>query len=273
MLTFPNAKINIGLSITNKREDGYHDLETIFYPVHFKDALEIIDAKDDATTIKTSGLSIQGNAEHNLVWKAYLLLQRDYPERVKPLSMYLHKIIPMGAGLGGGSADGAFMLSMLNKHFDLEISEEKLIDYALQLGSDCPFFIRNKPAFATGRGEQLSPIALNLAACTIQLICPEIHVSTAQAFAGIKPKTPSFALQSVATLPISEWRRHVRNDFEPTVFKQHPTLQNIKEQLYEQGAVYAAMSGTGATIYGIFNKGESATVTCNVPFSQHLCDE
>ena len=269
MLTFPNAKINIGLSITEKREDGYHNIESIFYPVQIKDALEIIDTRDTETAISMSGLPVSGGLEQNLVWRAYQLLFQDFPEKLKPLSIYLHKIIPMGAGMGGGSADGSFMLSMLNKHFDLQLTEAKLIEYALQLGSDCPFFIINKPCFAKGRGELLEPLlSLDLSQYTIQVICPAIHVRTATAFTNIKPKASSFNLKNINSLKIAEWKNHISNDFEASVFNSHPALESIKTQLYEQGALYAAMSGTGSTVYGIFKKGEQAKIKSGVAFQE-----
>jgi 4-diphosphocytidyl-2-C-methyl-D-erythritol kinase len=270
MLRFPNAKINIGLFITEKRADGYHNLETVFYPVKPADALELIDHDAQTTTIKLSGLEVAGNNEDNLVWKAWQLLQRDFPSQVRPLHIFLHKVIPMGAGMGGGSSDGAFLLCMLNDHFRLGLSTGKLEAYALQLGSDCPFFIRNQPAFAAGRGELLEPLHLDLSDYTLQIICPQIHVSTAAAFKGIKPARPPFNLKEINSLPVSDWKQHIRNDFEDSVFQLHPVLQEIKESLYAQGALYASMSGTGAALYGIFKKGTQATVQAPVPFSTYL---
>lgn len=271
MLTFPNAKINIGLFVTNKRNDGYHDLETIFYPVALKDALEFIATDKQETAIELSGLPVAGDAEKNLVWKALQLLKNDFPEQIKPIAIYLHKVIPMGAGMGGGSADGSFMLKMLNENFDLGLNDQALMDYALRLGSDCPFFILNKPCFAKGRGEQLEPLpGLDLKGYDIQLICPQIHISTATAFSGIRPAAAAFDLTQIAHLPITAWKEHIKNDFELPVFQEHPVLADIKEQLYRQGAQYAAMSGTGSTIYGIFEKGKKAAIHCSVPFSEHI---
>lgn len=270
MLTFPNAKINIGLYVTGKRPDGYHDLETIFYPVQLKDGLEIIDHNVKDNDLKISGLGVGGANDNNLVWKAYYLLQQDFPEKIKPLHIFLHKVIPMGAGMGGGSADGAFMLRMMNDLFQLGLSTQELEQYALQLGSDCPFFIRNQPAFATGRGELLSPVTLDLSSYRIQLICPAIHVNTAAAFKGIMPATPAFDLKNITDLPISEWKENISNDFEQTVFVQHPILKEIKKQLYAQGALYAAMSGTGSTVYGIFEKGKQAVIHTDIPFAEYF---
>jgi 4-diphosphocytidyl-2-C-methyl-D-erythritol kinase len=268
MLTFPNGKINIGLSVTEKRADGYHDLETIFYPVAVKDALEIIDAKENESSLHLSGLSVAGEPDNNLAWKAFQLLLKHFPEKVKPLSIYLHKVIPMGAGLGGGSADGAFMLNMLNEYFHLGLSTASLETYALQLGSDCPFFIRNKTAFAKGRGELLEDIELDLSGYSLQLIYPELHISTAVAFAGIIPKPAAFLLKDITSLPIMEWRDIIKNDFEETLFPKYPVLQQVKEQLYAGDALYASLSGTGSTVYGIFQKGVQATVSIDNPLTQ-----
>lgn len=269
MLTFPNAKINIGLFITAKRNDGYHDLETIFYPVTVKDALEIVDMPQANTSIYLTGLPVAGDQQKNLVWKAYTLLQRDFPEKVGSISIRLHKVIPMGAGLGGGSADGAFMLKMLNDHFKLGADTTQLEKYALELGSDCPFFIKNKAAFASGRGEQLEEIELDLSDYSIQLIYPDIHISTALAFAGITPAPATYPLRSIASLPLEKWKDHIRNDFETSLFPEYPMLRDIKEQLYSQGALYAALSGTGSTVYGIFKKGERAKINSETSVKQH----
>ncbi len=268
MLRFPNAKINIGLFITEKRSDGYHNLETIFYPVNVKDGLEIISAT--STSMHLSGLAVAGDTTNNLVWKAFELLQKDYPELVKPLEIHLHKTIPMGAGLGGGSADGAFMLSMLNDFFKLHLSQIQLEQYALQLGSDCPFFISNKSTFATGRGEMMEAMDLNLSDYTIQLICPELHISTAAAFKGIIPKPAPFYLKEIKALSIDDWKWHVHNDFETTLFPHYPVLKEIKEQLYNQGAIYASLSGTGATVYGIFPKHKKAEIKIGIGFSEFM---
>jgi 4-diphosphocytidyl-2-C-methyl-D-erythritol kinase len=268
MLTFPNAKINIGLFITAKRNDGYHDLETIFYPVAVRDALEIIDIPQVNTSIRLTGLPVAGDQQNNLVWKAYTLLQHDFPGKVFPLSIYLHKVIPMGAGLGGGSADGAFMLKMLNNHFNLGLNTDQLEQYALKLGSDCPFFIRNKAAFASGRGEQLEETDLDLSDYSIQLIYPDIHISTAIAFAGITPAPATYSLRNIPTLPLDKWKDHIRNDFETSLFPEYPLLERLKEQLYAGGALYASLSGTGSTVYGIFKKGEQAAISAETAFKQ-----
>jgi 4-diphosphocytidyl-2-C-methyl-D-erythritol kinase len=271
MLSFPNAKINLGLYVTRKRDDGYHDLETLFYPVPLTDALEILPSAGPETTISLSGLPVAGDPEKNLVWKAFGLLSKAYREKVKPLSVHLHKVIPMGAGMGGGSADAAFMLNMMNELFALDIDKPALAAYALELGSDCPFFIGNKPAFAAGRGELLEPVSLDLSAYSIQIICPLIHVGTADAFRNIVPAEAGFQLKQITTLPADEWRGRISNDFEVPVFKLHPVLQTIKEQLYEQGAIYASMSGSGSSLYGLFPKGQKAKLNVPVTLTEHYC--
>jgi 4-diphosphocytidyl-2-C-methyl-D-erythritol kinase len=266
MLCFPNCKINLGLYITEKRPDGYHDLETVFYPLQLKDALEVVPALK--TKLHLSGKAVAGNDQDNLVWKAYQLLKKDFPA-IPPLDIYLHKAIPMGAGLGGGSANGAFMLRLLNEHCKLGITDTKLAEYALQLGSDCPFFIYNTPQFASGRGEKMEPLSIDLSAFSIQLIYPEVHISTAAAFGMITPKPASFDLRKLTDVPIADWRQYVSNDFETPVFAQHSELAAIKDQLYEQGAIYASMSGSGSTIYGIFPKGRKAVVQISTPLEEH----
>jgi 4-diphosphocytidyl-2-C-methyl-D-erythritol kinase len=258
MLRFPNCKINLGLYITGRREDGYHNLETVFYPVPLRDILEIVPA--DKPQITLSGITVAGNEDDNLVWRAYKLLQKQFPEKVPGLHIYLHKIVPMGAGLGGGSADGAFMLEMINDYWGLRLNKKELAVLSFQLGSDCPFFIYNTPQFATGRGEQMQPVSINLSGYDIQLICPQVHVSTAAAFKMIQPKPAAFDLKKLGELPVSEWKHYISNDFELPVFQQHCSLAEIKKQLYAQGAVYAAMSGSGSCVYGIFEKGKKAVI-------------
>jgi 4-diphosphocytidyl-2-C-methyl-D-erythritol kinase len=270
MIRFPNCKINIGLYVTGKREDGYHNLETVFYPLPFRDVLEIVPAT--APALHLSGHQVAGSTDNNLIWKAFELLQQKFPERVPTLDIYLHKVIPMGAGLGGGSADGAVMLDMLNEYCDLGLSRAQLASMALQLGSDCPFFIYNTPQFAMGRGEQMEGIALDLSGHSIQLICPKVHVSTAMAFSMLKLKPASFDLRKLPELDISEWKDHITNDFELPVFHQHPALSVIKKQLYEQGAIYASMSGSGSAIFGIFPRGKQARIEAGIDFEAHYFD-
>jgi 4-diphosphocytidyl-2-C-methyl-D-erythritol kinase len=263
MIRFPNAKINLGLYITNRRPDGYHDLETVFYPVNLTDSLEIIPAHQTAA-FYPSGLHVAGNMDNNLVWKAYSLLKEKYPEKVGELDVYLLKAIPMGAGMGGGSADGACMLQMVNDFYAVGLSKEELATMALQLGSDCPFFIYNTPQFATGRGEQLQPVEIDLSGFSIQLICPQVHISTAEAFRMITPKPSPFDLRGLGNINVVDWKDKVGNDFEGPIFDAHPELLSIKQQLYTNGAVYAAMSGSGSTIYGLMPKRLKASINTSL---------
>lgn len=249
MISFPNAKINLGLHITEKRTDGFHNLETVFLPVGWSDALEI--AESDELQFTTSGISIFGSPESNLVMKAYSLLRNDF--NLPPLKIHLHKQIPFGAGLGGGSADGAFMLRMLNHTFNLDISQEKLLAYASVLGSDCPFFILNKPAFATGRGEIMNEINLNVKGLYLLLVKPSLEVSTASAFQNVVPQKPAVSLSELISLPVQDWKNNLVNQFESSVFPQYPAILDIKNQLYDMGAVYASMSGSGSCVFGLFN--------------------
>jgi 4-diphosphocytidyl-2-C-methyl-D-erythritol kinase len=258
VVLFPNCKINLGLNIVRKRTDGYHDLETVFYPVALKDALEIIRAEE--TKFETTGFPVSGSTDDNLCIKAYNLLKKDFPG-LPPVRIHLHKAIPMGAGLGGGSADGAFMLKMLDKKFNLDLSEEQLIKYALQLGSDCPFFIINKPSFATGRGEMMTPVELDLSMYSLVLINPGIHVSTKEAFSKLTPTVPSKSIKEIIHQPISSWKDELVNDFEETVFQLHPAIKEIKESLYKKGALYASMTGTGSTVFGFFEKDKEVEFT------------
>ncbi|MBL7717239.1 MAG: 4-(cytidine 5'-diphospho)-2-C-methyl-D-erythritol kinase [Flavipsychrobacter sp.] len=266
MLCFPNCKINLGLYITEKRTDGYHNLETVFFPVPVRDALEVVPAKE--ARLQLSGKAVAGNEQDNLVWKAYELLRQSYPQ-IPALDIYLHKAIPMGAGMGGGSADGAFMLQLINDYSKLGLSKPQLAEYALLLGSDCPFFIYNTPQFAQGRGERMEPLNIDLSAYSIQLICPRVHVSTGKAFSMLTPKPASFDLRSLSDLPVSQWKNNISNDFEAPIFKEYPALADVKQQLYAQGAIYASMSGSGSTIYGIFEKGKKAAVAVNITFDEY----
>ncbi len=265
MLHFPNAKINIGLFVTEKRADGYHNIESVFYPLRqMKDALEVLPAAEGAeSTLRFSGKKIEGEQTNNLVWKAYQLLKNNFPQQVKNIQIHLIKSIPMGAGLGGGSSDGTFMLRLLNKFFELELSDETLTEYALQLGSDCPFFVNNTPQMAKGRGEILSPVDLDLSDYSIQLICPKIHVATALAFSNITVAVPNVSIEKKIKLPLKDWAATIENVFEKTVFEQHSELAIIKQKLYNEGAIYAAMSGTGSALYGIFPKGKTSCFQTN----------
>lgn len=255
MITFPNCKINPGLHVLRKREDGFHDLEMVFYPIALQDALEVVHHPAPSTDVEfsASGLKVDADLADNICIKAYRLLKKDFPE-LPPVKMHLHKAIPVGAGLGGGSADGAFALMLLNKKFNMGIAEEQLMAYALQLGSDCPFFIKNTPCHATGRGEKLENIPLDLSAYKIVLVNPGIHVSTGWAFAQIKPFANRPSIKEIIQLPVSEWRGKLINDFEELVATHYSEIGNIKQTLYQQGAVYASMTGSGSTVYGIFSK-------------------
>lgn len=253
MVTFPPAKINLGLYVVNRREDGYHDLETLFYPIPLQDALEVIAPKNPSlkqTTLKQTGVVLGGDPEDNLVMKAYRLLTKEF--NLPHVNIYLHKQIPTGAGLGGGSADASFMLKLLNEKFQLQLSLKELAQYATQLGADCPFFIYGKPLFAKGTGNIFSPSTLSLKSYKLVLCTPGIFVSTKEAFSAIKPQQPSYNLEEAVQLPLQEWKERVSNDFEASVFAIHPELKEIKEWLYREGAVYASMSGAGSSIYGIF---------------------
>ncbi len=258
MVTFPNSKINLGLNIIGKRSDGYHDIETAFFPIQLKDALEVIEI--EKFEFSTSGFSIEGEPEKNLCVKAYDLLKKDF-SKLPAVQMHLHKAIPMGAGLGGGSADGAFTLKLLNKKFDLSLSEKRLINYSLQLGSDCPFFILNKPCFATGRGEILEQTELDLSVYKFLIIRPPIHISTAWAFSTMKPLKPVKSIKQIIQQSISTWKAELINDFEKPVFEKYPEIKNIKEKLYEAGAIYASMSGSGSAVYGIFKKEKAISIS------------
>lgn len=248
MISFPNAKINIGLNVVSKREDGYHNLETIFYPVKLADALELV--QSEKTVFTASGIEIDGNPENNLVYKAYQLLQTDF--QIPPVKLHLHKVIPFGAGLGGGSSDAAFVFKMLNDYFKLKLSSTRLKSYAAKIGADCPFFIENKPAFATGIGDQLQAIKLDLSEYEILIIKPNISVSTPEAYRNVIPSESKFNLKDIEYLPIEKWKGAIENDFEKSVFKIYPEIGILKQNLYKMGAMYASMSGSGSAVFGIF---------------------
>lgn len=259
MITFPNAKINLGLRILRKREDGYHDLDTVFYPVPLNDALEIIQLPSHEYTsafpFSLTGTEVKGRLTSNLCVLAYKLLKKDYPQLPK-IKMHLHKIIPSGAGLGGGSSDAAFTLMMLNNMFGLGISTEKLILYAAELGSDCPFFIINQPCYGSKKGDQLQPVELNLSDYSIMIVNPGIHIDTGLAFLNVTPAIPDKSVKEIiSTLPVERWKDELQNDFEKVIFPRFNEIVDIKDEFYRNGAVYASMSGSGSTVYGIFKKG------------------
>ena len=256
MIIFPNSKINLGLRIVRKRADGYHDLETVFYPIPFQDAIEVIRPQQPAMSFTQSGLAIDGDPAQNLCMKAYALLQRMHD--LPPVQLHLHKAVPTGGGLGGGSADAAFTLKLLNRKFNLNLTTEQLLDLALQLGSDCPFFIANKPCIATGRGELLEPIDLShLQRYKLVVITPGIHISTAWAFSQVQPNHNGPSLREVITGPVEEWKTLLVNDFESVVFQAHGVIAQVKQSLYDKGAVYASMTGSGSSVFGLFQQSPS----------------
>jgi 4-diphosphocytidyl-2-C-methyl-D-erythritol kinase len=257
VILFPNCKINLGLYIAGKRPDGFHNLQTGFYPVALHDVLEIIETPHAPTTLFSSGIE-SGDGRSNSCMKAYQLLKKAFP-LLPPVAIHLHKAIPVGGGLGGGSADAAFTLRLLNQKFHLGLSEAHLLEYALELGSDCPFFIKNTPCLATGRGEVLQPFPLDLSGYKIVLVNPGIHVNTGWAFTQIKPESPDIDLAAILRLPVTEWKNNLVNVFEKPLFDKHPPIKAVKDILYEKGAVYASMSGSGATVYGLFKKEDQLT--------------
>lgn len=248
MVSFANAKINLGLSVTEKRQDGYHNIETIFYPVQLYDVLEFKEAS--TFSFEAYGIDIPDNGD-NLCTKAYNLLKANFPNS-KPVNIKLLKNIPIGAGLGGGSSDAAFVLKALNELNNLGLSTAELQDYASQLGADCAFFIENKPLFAEGIGTDFSEVRVDLSDYYIVIVKPEIHISTAEAYRSITPQIPKVDLKRAIQLPIQEWKFHVTNDFEIGIFDKYPLIQDVKRKLYEKGALYAAMSGSGSAVFGIF---------------------
>lgn len=262
MITFPNAKINLGLSITERRPDGYHNLETVFYPLPIEDILEVTErsCSNHKYKLNVSGIELEGDLDNNLVLKAYRMLDNDF--QLPAVDIQLHKNIPSGAGLGGGSADAAFMIRLLNELFHLQITTEQQEKYAAKLGADCAFFIQNKPTYAEGIGNIFSPINLSLAGYQYVLIKPNIFVSTRSAFAKITPHKPAISLKEVIQHPIEEWKNLLHNDFEDSVFPQYPAIAKIKQKLYEHQAIYASMSGSGSSVYGIFPKDADLSYLC-----------
>lgn len=250
MISFPNAKINIGLNITEKRTDGFHNIETIFYPISLSDILEINKSEDNLKYINT-GLTIEnGKLESNLCYKAYQLLKKDFS--LPEINIHLHKIIPFGSGLGGGSSDASFTLKSLNNLFDLNLSKSELLKFSEQIGSDCPVFIENLPAYAAGKGNILKPVEINLKEYFLVIVHPGIHVNTGVAYSQSKPKKPEKSLLELIKNPLSDWKKSIHNDFENIIFPLYPEIKQIKEKLYELGAIYASMSGSGSSVYGIF---------------------
>jgi 4-diphosphocytidyl-2-C-methyl-D-erythritol kinase len=256
LIAFPNCKINLGLQVLQKRSDGYHDIATIFYPVPVKDALEIVPPQNTQTlTIHNYGFTVKGEPADNLCIKAWHLLKKDFPG-LPAVQIHLLKNIPMGAGLGGGSADGAFMLQLLNDKHQLGLTAQQLIQYAVELGSDCPFFIINQPCYATGRGEIMEPVAIDLAGYQLVIVNPGIHINTGWAFSCLdinRALTKTGTVKDIIQQPVAEWKNQLLNDFEFPVFEQYPEIKSAKETLYKLGAEYASMSGSGSVVFGLFN--------------------
>lgn len=250
MILFPNAKINIGLNIINKRADGFHNLETVFYPVMVRDILEVVESKELFFT--SSGSAVPGKPDENLCLKTYHLLSQDM--KLPPVHIHLHKNIPVGAGLGGGSSDASFFIRLMNDKFDLGLDLDEMENYASKIGSDCAFFIKNIPVYASKRGDKFEDIKLDLSEYCIVLVMPAaVRISTADAFKGIIPAPSSF-LKELIESPVESWKQSIKNDFETSIFTSYPEIGTIKEDLYLAGALYASMSGSGSSVYGIFKE-------------------
>lgn len=258
MIVYPNAKINIGLNVVEKRPDGYHNLETVFYPIGLQDILEIKEMEEDDSVpeggyrLKVTGTILDGSPEDNLVVRAFKLLKHDFD--LPPVSIGLYKHIPTGAGLGGGSSDAAFTIKTLNGRFGLGLTDEQMEDYCTRLGADCPFFIKDEPVFATGIGNEFHPVSFSLKGKHLVLVKPDIFVSTKDAYAKVKVQKPAVALPELLAQPLDTWKDTVVNDFEPSVFSKYPEIAAIKDSMYDIGAVYASMSGSGSSVFGIFDE-------------------
>ncbi|MES2134564.1 MAG: 4-(cytidine 5'-diphospho)-2-C-methyl-D-erythritol kinase [Bacteroidota bacterium] len=265
MICFPNAKINLGLFITEKRPDGFHNIESVFYPVGWNDALEVIETPNanKPFTLVLSGLPIHGAIEDNLLYKAFQLITEKRP--LPKLTVYLHKTLPMGAGLGGGSSDCAFFINLLNTQFNLNLSEEERLNIARPLGSDCAFFIKNRPIFAHHKGDVFKDIALDLSAYYIAIVFPNVHSNTKEAYSLVKPKQSKVSLLDIISQPVNTWKNIMVNDFEPSIFTKYPTVENTKQQLYNAGAVYASMSGSGSAVFGLFESMPQMKELSNFP--------
>ncbi len=252
MIVFPNAKINIGLCVLSKRADGYHNIETALFPTDWRDILEIVVSKENKSTFTLSGIPVDTATNENLVWKAFELLREKYD--LPSVKIHLHKVIPFGAGLGGGSSDAAFALKILNELFELNISIQNLESFAAKLGSDCPYFIKNIPAIASGTGTELQPIAIKKITMHVLMVFPNTRVSSAEAYDNLHIRKPSGKIsiaEKIKTV-VSKWKSLIKNDFEETVFGKYEKLREIKEMLYESGAIYASMSGSGSCLFGIY---------------------
>ncbi len=254
MVTFPHAKINLGLSVLGKRPDGYHQIETVFYPITLTDILEIIPSDVPETTLELKGLNVEGPLGNNLCLRAYQVMAEQF--RLPPVRIYLYKKIPPGAGLGGGSTDAAFTIRMLRALFHPDIPQEQLSRIAASVGSDCAFFLDDRPMLGTGRGECLEPVSVDLTGFRLMLVKPDISVSTAEAYAGVVPGPSATSLRELMSLAPDQWQSRLKNDFEETIFPKYPQIRRIKEILLSEGAVYASMTGSGSAVYGLF---ESST--------------
>jgi len=263
MIQFPHSKINLGLNIIEKRSDGFHNIETVLYHVPLTDALEIIHAQDGIFQFQATGLDIPGKTEHNLCIRAFHMLKTDF--RLPNVKIYLHKVIPAGSGLGGGSSDGAGTLKMLNELFDLGLGSQQLKQYARRLGSDCAFFIEDHPQFAFQKGDQLEQIEVDLAGKYIVIVIPDVHIVTEVAYGLVVPGKPVLPLKNMLGLPVEDWKDRLVNDFEKPVFEKYPVIGAIKQQLYNSRAIYASLSGSGSAVYGIFKEAPELTV-----FNQHF---
>lgn len=257
MIVYPNAKINIGLNVVEKRPDGYHNLETVFYPIGLQDILEIKvldegNVPECGYKLKITGTILDGSPEDNLVVRAFKMLKNDF--NLPPVSIGLYKHIPTGAGLGGGSADAAFTIKTLNKRFDLRLTDEQMEDYCTRLGADCPFFIKDTPVFATGIGNEFHPVSFSLKGKHLVLVKPDIFVSTKDAYAKVNVRRPDTPLPELLAQPLETWKDTVINDFERSVFSKYPEIAAIKDSMYDIGAVYASMSGSGSSVFGIFDE-------------------
>jgi 4-diphosphocytidyl-2-C-methyl-D-erythritol kinase len=258
MILYPNAKINLGLRVIEKRSDGFHNIETLFFPVQLCDVLEFIETDGNSPSLEVTGIQPGGNVADNLVIKAWKIINERY--HIPAVKIHLHKIIPAGAGLGGGSSDGASMLKGLDRYFNCGCKQQELSEMAALLGSDCPFFILNSPALGTGRGEILHPISFSMKGYTLLLKKPDIHINTGKAYAEITPCYPKMPLIELISKPVFEWQHLLINDFEHVVFKKHPEIGSIKKRFIELGAEYAAMSGSGSSVFGIFSEGIFSTL-------------
>lgn len=259
MIRFPNCKINLGLNVVARRPDGFHNIETIFYPVPLHDALEILPAHDGVFRFHATGLKIPGKVENNLCTKAFHLLQAECG--IPAVHMHLHKAIPMGSGLGGGSSDAAGTLEMLNDLFSLGLEGEKLVHYASLLGSDCAFFTRGSAQFATGKGDLMEDVGVDLSGLYLAVVVPDIHVATADAYNMVVPHMPDHSVKEVVKLPLEAWKDMLANDFEKPVFTRFPAIGEVKRMLYDAGAVYASLSGSGSAVFGIFREMPELTIS------------